>query len=85
MCGLANRKRKKLRRLFDTFFKNVDRNLFKFNNKDSKNVLDLLKDGFWKTRMDPFHQPKTICFLNKIVKSEAAAGICSFEIAALKF
>ena len=46
--------------------------MFKFNNKDSKNVLDLLKVCFRKARMEPFYLPKRNCFSNK---SKAATGI----------
>ena len=46
--------------------------MFKFNNKDSKNVLDLLKVCCRKARMEPFYLPKRNCFSNK---SKAATGI----------
>ena len=59
--------------------------MFKFNNKGSKNVLDLLKVCFRKARMEPFYLPKRNCFSNKFTKSEAATGICCLKQLFLNF
>lgn len=49
--------------MFDKIFiKNVNKNKFKFNNEDSKSALDLLKVGFRKARIEPFHPKDKLLF-----------------------